>query len=120
MICRLAGALVAVAVLTLAASSSALAQGVYQGRSDNPNGPTVSPYLNLLQNNSVFSPATNYQSLVKPLIDQNSAIRRQGGAINQLQQQVNSGPGSGGGGTGRGSYFMYYSHFYPNGGGGRR
>ena len=107
-----------VAALSAATCSMAFAQGTYyQGRSDNPNGPTVSPYLNLLQNNS--GGVTNYQSLVKPLINQNSAIQRQGsalqrqgGAIQQLQRQAYQGPVSGAG-TGHITFFMNYSHYYP-------
>ncbi len=106
--------LLAVAALMLLAlvPGAAMAQGVglYSGRSDNPNGPTVSPYLNLLQQNAAAP--TNYQSLVKPLINQNDAIQRQGSALSRLQQQVYS--GGGGGGTGHSSFFMNYSHFYPN------
>jgi hypothetical protein len=88
------------------------------GHSDNPNGPTVSPYMNLLQNNNQFNTTPNYQSLVKPLIDQQSAIQRQGNGLQRLQQQVNSGGGAGlGGGGGRGTghttFFMNFSHYYP-------
>ncbi len=94
-------------ILCLSSLSSATAQGFGGGgSSNNPNGPTVSPYLNLLQNAN--PDITNYQSLVKPLINQNDALRRQGGAIQALQQQGNYGSG----GTGIHSYFMYYSHFY--------
>ena len=81
----------------------------YQGHADNPNGPTVSPYLNLLQNNQVGS-VTNYQSLVKPLVSQGNAIARQGNSLSKLQNQVYS--GSAGGGTGHATMFMNYSHFY--------
>lgn len=111
--------LTAVGIFFMAAAPAALAQytgGFYQGRSDNPNGPTVSPYLNLLNNNNQFSTVTSYQSLVKPLIDQQSAINRQGNSLQQLQQQVNSqrAPGGAGGrATGHTTYFMNYSHFYP-------
>jgi hypothetical protein len=95
-------------------ASRAEAQTNYRGSSDNTNGPTVSPYLNLLQNNSVGN-ITNYQSLVKPLIEQNSAINRQGNSINRLQQQVNSpsSAGTSGRGTGHTTFFMNYGHFYP-------
>jgi hypothetical protein len=55
---------------------------------------------------------TNYQSLVKPLVNQNNALRSQGNAIRGLQQQFNA--GAFGGPTGRPSYFMNYSHFYPS------
>ena len=102
----------------LAAPSSAFAQyngGLYTGRSDNPNGPTVSPYLNLLNNNNQLNGVPNYQSLVRPLLDQQNAIQRQGSSLQRLQQQVNTqGGGSGAGrATGHATSFMYYSHFYP-------
>jgi hypothetical protein len=94
--------------------------GLYMGRNDNPNGPTVSPYLNLLQNNSVFNQAPAYNTLVKPIVDQQNALNRQAGSINRLSQQVNSGGGGGGGAgmrgaTGHTSFFMNYSHYYPRG-----
>jgi hypothetical protein len=99
--------------------SVSVGQG-YMGRTDNPNGPTVSPYMNLLQNNSIFNQAPTYNPLVKPIIDQQSALNRQASSINRLSQQINSGGGGGGGGaggmrgsTGHTSYFMNYSHFYP-------
>jgi hypothetical protein len=104
-----------------ATAASAQAQGFggyYQGRGDNPVGPTVSPYLNLLQ--STQFGVTNYQSLVRPLIDQGNAINRQGNSLNRIQQQINSpsagGSGYGGApnsrGTGHTTFFMNYSHFY--------
>ncbi len=107
------GLVVASMILT---AGRAHAQGWFQGTSDNPVGPTVSPYLNLLQTNQFG--ATNYQSLVKPLVDQHNAINRQGNSLNRLQQQVNtfsSGAGSApsGQGTGHVTFFMNYSHFYP-------
>lgn len=107
-------------VVMCAAASSAQAQyggGIYQGRGDNPIGPTVSPYLNLLQSGNFG--VTNYQSLVRPLIDQGTAINRQGNSLNRIQQQINSGGGggyrgsSGSRGTGHATFFMNYSHFYP-------
>ncbi len=106
-------------VVFLSAAGSASAQnigGLYTGRSDNPNGPTVSPYLNLLQNNNQLNGIPNYQSLVRPLLDQQSAIQRQGSSLQRLQQQVNTQGAAGGGGqraTGHQTYFMHYSHFYP-------
>jgi hypothetical protein len=107
----------AAVVLTCAAASSAQAQisGYYQGRGDNPVGPTVSPYLNLLQSNQFG--VTNYQSLVRPLIDQGAAINRQGNSLNRIQQQINTpsayGGAGGSRGTGHTTFFMNYSHFYP-------
>jgi hypothetical protein len=107
--------LATVTVVSLVGLRPVSAQGWGGGAStNNPNGPTVSPYLNLLSNNNPT--VTNYQSLVKPLINQNDAIRRQGGAIQQLQNQQMQG---GGVGTGTHSYFMYYSHYFPAGGGRR-
>jgi hypothetical protein len=109
----------AAAAIVLAAARPAEAQymsGMYQGRSDNPNGPTVSPYLNLLQNNNQLNSQPTYQSLVKPLLDQQSAIQRQGNTLQQLQQQQQQQTGgqraAGRGQTGHMSYFMNMSHFY--------
>ena len=110
---------VVAALALLAAPGSAFGQysgGRYTGHSDNPNGPTVSPYLNLLNNNNQLNGMPTYQSLVRPLLDQQSAIKRQGNSLQQLQQQVNT-PGTGASGAGRSTghstSFMYYSHFYP-------
>ena len=110
---------VVAALALLTAPGSAFGQyngGLYTGRSDNPNGPTVSPYLNLLNNNNQLNGMPTYQSLVRPLLDQQSAIQRQGNSLQRLQQQVNT-PGGGGSGAGRSTghstSFMYYSHFYP-------
>jgi hypothetical protein len=102
----------AACIVALAMPRLVIAQGIPfpGGHSDNPNGPTVSPYLNLLQNNS--QGFNSYQTMVKPIIDQNSALQRQGGAIQQLQQQVNNPAGGGRRGTGHATYFMNYSHFY--------
>ena len=75
------------AFVLLAAPGSAFAQyngGLYTGRSDNPNGPTVSPYLNLLNNNNQLNGLPTYQSLVRPLLDQQSAIQRQGSSLQRL------------------------------------
>lgn len=104
--------ILAATALSLATSNPALAQGLYRGSSDNPNGPTVSPYLNLLNNGTNPFSTTNYQSLVKPLVDQRGAIQRQGGALQRLENSVYSGAPSGGG-TGHATFFMNYSHFYP-------
>jgi hypothetical protein len=107
-----------VVLAALAAPRLAMAQygRTYgQGHTDNPNGPTVSPYLNLLQGNNQFSTVPTYQSLVKPMIDQQNAIQQQGSSLQRLQGQVNSqsvaGP-TGRTGTGHVTHFMNYSHFY--------
>lgn len=119
MISRAVLAVVAALVL-FAAPGSVFAQGAgggqfYSGRSDNPNGPTVSPYLNLLNNNNQLNGVPNYQSLVRPLLDQQSAIQRQGNSLQRLQQQVNTqgAAGTSGHATGHTTFFMHYSHFYP-------
>src|SRR4051812_42151898 len=97
--------------LAVFAPGVAFGQGGYnvpRGHSDNPNGPTVSPYLNLLQSNS--QGLSNYQTLVKPMIDQQNAIQRQGNSIQRLQQQVSPGSGPGGArGTGHTTRFQNYS-----------
>jgi hypothetical protein len=89
--------------------------GMYGGHSDNPNGPTVSPYLNLLQNNNLGG--ANYQTLVKPLIDQGNAIDRQGGGLQRLQQQVNRQQQTAYSGrmaaTGHQTQFLNHTHFFP-------
>jgi hypothetical protein len=104
--------LVVVAALAVPRMAWAQYPGIASGHSDNPNGPTVSPYLNLLQNPGGNLP--NYQTLVKPLVDQGNALQRQGGAIQRLQQSQGFGGGAGGRqGTGHTTYFMNYSHFYP-------
>jgi hypothetical protein len=100
--------------IAAATPSSARAQ-LPGGHSDNPNGPTVSPYMNLLQNNNQLNGLPTYQSLVKPLVDQQNAIQRQGNSLQRLQQQVSSGAspnGGGSGATGHATRFMNYSHFY--------
>jgi hypothetical protein len=95
-------------VLTLVFSGSASAQlYIPPGTGD-----TVSPYLNLLQNQ--FGNAGNglplYQTLVKPQIDAKRASNENNANIQQLQGQLN--------GARRGSsnnrHFMNYSHYYIN------
>lgn len=111
----LAMALVAAAAF-FAASNSASAQFINPGLNYINSRPTVSPYLNLLNNNSLGFP--NYQTLVRPEIDARDAIVRQGASLQQLQQQFRE---SSGGGrqyapgqsrTGHGSRYMNYSHYY--------
>jgi hypothetical protein len=110
----------------LAFTTPALAQG--QGGyglglgdySANPyNSPPVSPYLNLGINPS--SGLSNYQSLVRPMIDEREEMQRQTTTLQQLQLQVRHGqigsalkdskgqdpnerPGA--------KHFMHYSHYY--------
>jgi hypothetical protein len=107
-------ALALAAAVLLLAPQVVLAQasGYYSG-SDNPVGPTVSPYLNLLGSNNFG--VTNYQSLVRPLINQGSAIQNQGASLSNLQQAFGAqyyGGRRGGATTGHATFFMNYSHYY--------
>lgn len=49
--------------------------------------PTVSPYLNLLRPTG-FSGVTNYQTLVRPQIEQRELARIQQAELNRVRQQV--------------------------------
>jgi hypothetical protein len=101
------------AALVVLAPQTAWAQyvGRYMGRADNPVGPTVSPYLNLIGNQ--VSGVTNYQSLVRPLINQDRAIQYQGSSINYLARQAAQ-QGAAQRATGHASFFMNYMHYYPS------
>jgi hypothetical protein len=93
--------------------------GIYRGGVNPYNTkPTVSPYLNLLQNNQNLP---QYQTLVRPFLEQQSIndfnqresqlMRRQ---INTLQGR-SAGAGTGVGpmrSTGHPTRFMNYSHYY--------
>jgi hypothetical protein len=100
------------AALVVLAPQTAWAQysGRYMGRADNPVGPTVSPYLNLVGNQ--LGGVTNYQSLVRPLISQDRALQYQGNSINYLQRQAAQ-QGASQRATGHASFFMNYMHYYP-------
>ena len=89
--------------------------GFASGHSDNPNGPTVSPYLNLLQGNAGLP---NYQTLVKPLVDSQAAINQQASSIRRLQNRVGGVESALNGAnslrtTGHPTFFMNHSHFFP-------
>jgi hypothetical protein len=77
------------------------------------SSPTVSPYVNLGFNANGVS---NYQSLVKPMIDDREAIRLNAGTLQQLRQQMRDSREPKGGSPGTrapvNSRFMHYSHFY--------
>jgi hypothetical protein len=81
--------------------------------------PAVSPYLNMVDNGFNFSGVSNYQTLVRPLIEQQESAGLQGQAIRQLQRQVTnaSSPYAARGArgvrsTGHSTRFMNYSHYY--------
>lgn len=80
--------------------------------------PTVSPYLNLGVTPSGLS---NYQSLVRPLIEERDSLNRQRAELEQLNRQVRHGrvaePGRLGNGARLGSSvrFLHYSHYFNAG-----
>jgi len=81
---------------------------------DGGSRPTVSPYLNLLNNPAGFS---NYQTQVRPFIDQQQATARQGASISQLQRQVRDVRSLASRRdnirtTGHATRFLNYSHYY--------
>jgi len=77
--------------------------------------PTVSPYLNLVNNNDPN--LTNYQSLVRPQVNQQRVNSQQASQINRLEAKP---PSSGNAGseslrsTGHQATWNNYSHYYPN------
>ncbi len=77
--------------------------------------PTVSPYLNLLRGG-----AGSYQSLVRPLANNNQAARQNARQIQQLRRNATptrTGRAAGSQGvspTGHTTAFRNLSHFYPN------
>jgi hypothetical protein len=102
-------------VVWLGMSRCATAQNGVSGQPLN-SAPVVSPFLNLGYNTNGLS---NYQSLVKPMIDERSDLMRQSANLQQLQRQVRNGQGvedptsRGRGARSQGAVrFMHYSHFY--------
>jgi hypothetical protein len=83
--------------------------------------PSVSPYMNLV-NNSNAGASTNYQSLVRPQLDQQNFNSHSASAIKNLQRSVDSPARSKAGtdgsnaklrSTGHAASRQHYSHFYP-------
>ena len=80
------------------------------------NRPTVSPYLNLTRPGGVVTP--NYQSLVRPQMDQQRVNRAQRGATANLQREVSNSrhqavvPGQSIRGTGHSTNYMSYSQYF--------
>lgn len=118
-----------IAAVLLLACSADVAQAQYKAKSRpfdgaNTRRPAVSPYMNLLNNNNGI--ATNYQSLVKPAIEQQNFNSRSSSAIRGLQRQAASSATRSASthegnikmrGTGHSSVRENYSHFYPQLGG---
>jgi hypothetical protein len=77
--------------------------------------PTVSPYLNLVNGNNDPN-LTNYQSLVRPQVNQQRVNNQQNAQINRLEARP---PTSGNAGseslrsTGHQATWRNYSHYYP-------
>jgi hypothetical protein len=86
------------------------------------NSPPVSPYLNLGVTQTGLS---NYQTLVRPMIDDREAILRQDANLQKLQQQLRVAPNGRSANLPRGKetqppatstgvskHFMHYSHYF--------
>lgn len=115
-----------IGVCWLAAISTAAAQSM---RPFDPPGrnrlnsameyrPTVSPYVNLADSSTGLS---NYQSLVRPLIEEREELNRQWSELERINQQMTGmtgatkRPESGPMGTGNRSSavrYMHYSHYF--------
>ncbi len=104
-----------VAVLALAAlafcSREASAQWGGVGGYGVSYGDMVSPYLNLLSQNSSAGFGA-YQNLVQTFENDRNFNQRLQGNINQLQNQVNGGGVGRGSRTSYGRHYMNYSHYY--------
>ncbi len=80
------------------------------------NRPTVSPYLNLTRPGGVITP--NYQSLVRPQMDQMRVNRAQRQSTANLQREVSASrhqaviPGQQIRGTGHATNYMSYSQYF--------
>jgi hypothetical protein len=78
--------------------------------------PSVSPYLQLL--NTQPSGLSNYQTLVRPLVEEREARMRQGMSLQRLQRQANQAVFASDGAVApsraaQKPRHMYFSHFYP-------
>ncbi|MGE0534556.1 MAG: hypothetical protein AB7O68_06245 [Pirellulales bacterium] len=80
------------------------------------NRPTVSPYLNLTRPGGLITP--NYQSLVRPQVDQMRVNRAQRQSTATLQREISSSrhqaviPGQQIRGTGHATSYMSYSQYF--------
>lgn len=121
---RLVGLSVATG-LWLAAGGISFGQATYsapsweqaRGRYTAPLQPQLSPYLNLLRNDS--SALSPYHSFVQPRRQQLQAFQQQASRLDRLERVTASPhptrgqPSTGRLPTGSGSYFQSYLHFYP-------
>ena len=117
--------LILTALIALAGSKQALAQGGELPFSNVQQSPTVSPYLNLLGSRA-SNGLPNYQTLVQPILQQQQQAAQQQSQIQRLQQGQQSLLSRGAGlanpargassairGTGHVTAFMDTSHYYP-------
>jgi hypothetical protein len=94
--------------------------GIYHDGANPYNSrPTVSPYLNLLQGGGGALNLPQYQTLVRPFLEQQAINDRNsfntqlmGRQINTLQTQVNRNQFAPGRATGHPTRYMNYSHYY--------
>jgi hypothetical protein len=112
-----------VAWLSLSSTSSAQVARPFDSPSRGKYAPiesrqTVSPYVNLTTNGNGLS---NYQTLVRPLIEEREELNRQWAALDDLNRKVRGGPIPGGPGANRGGAggrnaagvrYMHYSHYF--------
>jgi hypothetical protein len=96
--------------------------GGYKPFSNFNPSPTVSPYLNLFRDDFEGNDDFNYQTLVRPQLDQqrfNDQLQRQSFDLNQRLQAMAAQPDFNPRGnqnqmpTGHQTVFQYHSHFYP-------
>lgn len=85
-------------------------------------GSTISPYLNLFRDDAGFGGVDNYNTLVRPQLEQqrvNQQLQRQTQALNRRVQQISAQGAFQTRGseqimaTGHTTGFRYYSHYYP-------
>ncbi|WP_442482369.1 hypothetical protein [Aeoliella sp. SH292] len=93
------------------------------------NSPTVSPYMNLFNDSITGDNDFNYQTLVRPQLQQqqfNQQVQRQAAQLNQRMSALSARNDYNVTGnqevmpTGHSATFRYHSRFYPALGGGRR
>ena len=110
---RFTSALLAIALASwLLSARQAAAQSPDPRMAMTYTAPPVSPYLNLGYNQDGSS---NYQSLVRPMLEEREGLLRQSATLQQLQKRVRDSqyaPDSAKGGSNGRPVRMYYSHYY--------
>ena len=99
---------IALGILALASVASAQNQQRYE-----PNGsPTVSPYLNLFNNNNPYA----YQSLVRPMVQQNKINAQERAHLNRVTPRpatLRYSAAEARRPTGHQAMYQTYGHYYP-------